>query len=64
MSVDERLIEWGIGYLESRLPLTQIDAAEIVRNVVSDLMFVGKYGDPVSPRFIKIQSRIKKGAAL
>ncbi len=42
--MDERIIEWGVGYLKRRFPIVQLDGEETIRNVVSDLMFIGKYG--------------------
>ena len=42
--IDPRVVTYGVAYLERRLPLTQIDnSPEGRRNVVSDLMFMGRY---------------------
>lgn len=42
--IDPRIIEFGRRYLERRLPLTQLDhSEEDRRNIVSDLMFFGRY---------------------
>jgi len=43
-NVNEKIIDWGVGYLKRRFPIVQLDGEETIRNVVSDLMFVGKYG--------------------
>ena len=55
-NVDEQLINWGVGYLQRRFPIVQMEKNETIRNVVSDLMFIGKYGRPVEDDAVIVSS--------
>ncbi len=53
-NVDEKIIDWGVGYLKRRFPIVQLDGDERIRNVVSDLMFMGKHGQYREPDAVVI----------
>ena len=45
--MDDQIIDWGVDYLLRRFPIVQLEADARIRNAVSDLMFIGKYGKHV-----------------
>ena len=45
--VHKEVLEYGEQYLLRRFPLLQLEGVEDVRNAVSDLMFMGKYMEPI-----------------
>ncbi|KKK67514.1 hypothetical protein LCGC14_2953280 [marine sediment metagenome] len=56
--MDERIIEWGVGYLKRRFPIVQLDGEETIRNVVSDLMFIGKHGRYREPDTVVVPGKL------
>ncbi len=56
--MDERIIEWGVGYLKRRFPIVKLDGEETIRNVVSDLMFIGKYGQHREPNAVVVPGKL------
>jgi hypothetical protein len=59
-AVDERIIEYGFRYLRRRFPILQLEKEENVRNAASDLMFIGKFAEPVERDAVRIDGNAVK----
>ncbi len=57
-TMDDKIIDWGVGYLKRRFPIVQLDGEETIRNVVSDLMFIGKYGQYREPDAVVVPGNL------
>ncbi|HDZ38627.1 MAG TPA: hypothetical protein ENH62_10130 [Marinobacter sp.] len=56
--MDERIIDWGVSYLKRRFPIVKLDDEKAIRNAVSDLMFMGKYGRHREPGAVVIPGKL------
>ncbi len=56
--MDEKIIDWGVGYLKRRFPIIQLDGEETIRNVVSDLMFIGKHGHSTDSDAVRVPGKL------
>ncbi len=43
MDINPKVYDWGFEYIKRQLPLVQLEDQEKVKNIVTDLMWLGKH---------------------